>query len=90
MDRYTCRMARENPLRERTPRPIDPRNIEVIDDRTAEILRRMSPTEKIQASSDMFEHAKTMIAASLRAFHPQWSEDEIRRETMKRFTRAAE
>lgn len=65
--------------------PIDPRRIEVIDERQAEIFRRMSPLERIETGLSMAGFAREIIAAHLRARHPSWTEDRIARETVRRF-----
>lgn len=66
--------------------PIDPRRIEVIDDATAEIYRRMTPVERMQKGLAMGGFARKVIAAGVRAAHPSWTEDEIRKETARRFS----
>jgi hypothetical protein len=64
---------------------IDPRRIEVIDDATAEMYRRMTPVERIKRGLAMGAFARKIIAAGVRAAHPAWSEAEVRKETARRF-----
>lgn len=46
------------------------------DPRT-EILRRMTPEQKLNAAMRLYWSARALKAAGLRAEHPDWSEQEI-------------
>ena len=65
-------------------RPIDPRNIEVIDDDLAAILRQKTPAERIAMAADANETARVLAAAGIRHCHPEWSELQVRREVARR------
>lgn len=65
--------------------PLDPRRIEVIDDKTAEILRKMTPQERVERGLAMGEFGRTVIAARVRDIHPDWDEAKVRAEVMRRF-----
>lgn len=41
------------------------------------IIRAMTPVQKLQAAQRLYESAKQLKAAALRAQHPDWSEDQI-------------
>ena len=64
---------------------IDPRRIEVVDDRVAEILRRMSGAERLRLASEIWESAHSRIEAYLRKNHPQWSDRALLDEMHKRY-----
>jgi hypothetical protein len=64
---------------------IDPRRIEVVDDRVAEILRRMSGAERLRLASEIWESARFRIEAYLRENHPQWSDRALLEEIHKRY-----
>ena len=66
---------------------IDPRRIEVIDDRTAEILRKMTPWMRVRRGLEMAEFARAVIATNVRHKHPDWSEARVQSETVRRFSR---
>ena len=56
---------------------LDDGQIEVVDERVAEALRRMTPAQraaKIQESQDLM---RRMIRARLRADHPDWSDQQV-------------
>jgi hypothetical protein len=67
---------------------LDPGQIEVVDDAVAEILRGKTPAERLGM---MFAANRTMrlrIEGALRTWHPEWSDERIRREVAQRMTRA--
>lgn len=69
--------------------PIDPSRIEVIDDRTAEMLRGMSPAWKLELANRMYLDARAMIRSALRIEHADWTTDRIEREVARRTSRGA-
>jgi hypothetical protein len=69
--------------------PIDPRRIAVIDDKTAEILRGMSPARKLEMANVMYVQAGEMIACMIRSTRPNLAESEVRAEVRKRMSRGA-
>ena len=53
-----------------------------IDDGRAvqiDIFRRMTPTEKLSAASRLYWSARRFKEAALRAFHADWSDEQIRK-----------
>jgi hypothetical protein len=66
-----------------------PRKIEVIDDATAEMLRRKTGAERLAIASRMYAAARTMLLAHLRQLHPDWSEERITREAGRRLSHGA-
>jgi hypothetical protein len=65
----------------------DPRRIEVIDDAVAEILRKKSPAEKVGMIVDADRVMRLRVEAALRTWHPDWTEQDVRREVARRMTR---
>jgi hypothetical protein len=51
--------------------------IEVIDDEMAEILRRMTPAQKLSAANDMWRYARQRLVAHFRREHPDRDEKAI-------------
>jgi hypothetical protein len=64
---------------------IDPRRIEVIDDATVAMLRRMSPIERVRRGLGMGDFARRTLEAGVRYAHPGWDEQRIKTEALRRF-----
>lgn len=69
--------------------PLDPRRIEVIDDKTAEILRRMTPAQKLAQLDSMVSDAREMVTCVLRSQHPEWTPEQLRAEVRRRISHGA-
>jgi hypothetical protein len=69
---------------------IDPRNIEVLDDDIAAVLREKTPAERVAMAADANETARKLVAAGIRHFHPDWSERQVEREVARRMLREAD
>lgn len=69
---------------------IDPRRIEVIDEATAAVLRRMTPAAKLAALNTMVVQARAMIEHMLRSAHPDWNDERLQAEVRRRFARGAD
>ena len=54
-------------------------------DPATEIIARMTPAQKLQASMRLYWSARALEAAYLRAEHPDWSEQEIAAAVRKAF-----
>jgi hypothetical protein len=54
-------------------------------DPAIEIIARMTPAQKLQASMRLYWSARALKAAYLRAEHPDWSEPEIAAAVRKAF-----
>ena len=65
--------------------PLDPRRIEVIDDRTAAAYKRMTPSQRVEAAFRMNAFAREVIEANVRRAHPSWTADAVRAEVRRRF-----
>jgi hypothetical protein len=52
------------------------------------VLRAKTPAEKLALAESLYLTARAVKAASLRAFHPDWTEDHIAREVRDIFLAA--
>lgn len=68
---------------------MDPRRIEVLDDDMARVLKTKSGSERLEIASSMFASARRMLASHLSSIHPDWSRDQILRETARRLSHGA-
>ena len=63
--------------------------IEVVDDRMADVLRAKSPAERLAISWGMWRFARDTIRRVVADQHPDWSEDEVKREAARRLVHGA-
>ena len=68
---------------------MDPRQIEVIDDKMAEVLRRKTGAERLRIAFGLFSSARRMLLSMLRADHPDWSEERVNAEAVRRLSHGA-
>jgi hypothetical protein len=68
---------------------IDPRQVEVVDDDMARVLRSKTGAERLKIAFGMFTSARRMLLSHLGASHPDWSQAEILRETARRLSHGA-
>ncbi|MDX1763793.1 MAG: hypothetical protein R3231_05685 [bacterium] len=59
---------------------LDKGQIEVVDTRVAEILKRKTGEERLKMVWDAWDHFHCMAAARLRSTHPRWTEEQIEAE----------
>jgi len=69
--------------------PIDPSQIEVVDDDMAAVLRAKTGAERLRIAFAMYSSARRMLISHLSAEHPDWSEEEVRREAARRLSHGA-
>jgi hypothetical protein len=53
-----------------------------------EILRRMTPEQKLEASFNIYWTARELKAAGLRMLHPDWTEEQVQEEVRRIFFHA--
>ncbi|MBV9109273.1 MAG: hypothetical protein JO306_07700 [Gemmatimonadetes bacterium] len=58
--------------------------VELPDVRQMEIWSRWTPGERFRAAAELARGADDFLRAQLRSLHPEWSDDEIRREIRRR------
>ena len=66
--------------------PLDPRNVEIVDEDVARILRTKAGAERLKIAFGMYRSARRMLTSTLKADHPDWSEDQVREEVGKRLS----
>ena len=69
--------------------PTDPSRWEMVDDAMAAILRQKTPAQRLAIAFGMWDFAKQMIRSVLRAEHPDWTPEQIKRETARRMSHGA-
>lgn len=65
---------------------IGKRNIEIIDDTMAKILRGKNPHQRLGIAFGLWASAKRQITNYLRSEHPDWDDVMIQREVVKRLS----
>jgi hypothetical protein len=63
---------------------VDPRNIEVLDDAIAEVLRTKTFAERVKMIAAANRTARILAAAGVRYQHPDWTDDQVHREVIRR------
>jgi hypothetical protein len=61
-----------------------PQSIEVVDDDLAAVLRHKTPAERVEMIAAANRTARTLAAAGARFQHPDWSEQQIKAEVIRR------
>ena len=56
----------------------------MLDDELVGIYRSWTPAQRLKASDDMMRFTRSLLWGVLRAEHPDWSEEDIRREVARR------
>lgn len=65
------------------------RQIEVIDDDTAAMLRAKTGAERLAIASRMYAYARRTILLRIRSEHPDWQESQVIREAARRLSHGA-
>lgn len=60
--------------------------IEIVDDRVVEILRKKTPAERLAIADGLWMFARQVIGRIVAREHPDWSEDQVRREVARRMS----
>ena len=68
---------------------LDAGQIEVVDEDMAEVLRQKQPWERIEIGFNLWIDARKMLTSHLTATHPDWTEEQIRREVARRMSHGA-
>ncbi len=63
--------------------------IEMVDDAMVAILRQKTEAERLAIGFGMWRSARRLIEANARADHPEWSDDEVRRQVARRMSHGA-
>jgi len=68
------------------PFRLDPDQIELLDKEMVEVYRQKTPMERIKIASDMWDSAWMQISTMLRSIHPEWEEEVLKKEVIRRLT----
>ena len=63
---------------------LDVGQIEVVDERVAQILRQKTPAERMKMVSDGWNFAKMWLAGIIRSEHKDWDEKKVMEEVRRR------
>jgi hypothetical protein len=63
---------------------LDPRQVEVVDDRVAEVLRAKTPAERLRIGFNIWISTRRMLMAHIGHIHPEWSQEEVNDEVVGR------
>ena len=69
---------------------LDKGQIEVVDDKVAEILKKKTGQERLKMVWDSWTYFCQRTEAHLKSSHPEWTEEEIQKEIVKRVLYGAE
>lgn len=62
---------------------------DILDERIAAVWRQKTGAERIRIASDLFAFARKLTLASVRSMHPDWSPEQVWRETARRLSHGA-
>ena len=63
---------------------LDSSRIEVPDDAVVEVLRRLTPGERLVIANRMWVSARKTVEFIVRQAHPDWNEQQVRQEVARR------
>jgi hypothetical protein len=66
------------------------KGFEVVDEEMARVLREKTGAERLEIAWRMFASARGMLESHLRSEHPDWSEQQIRAEAVRRLSLGGE
>ena len=65
-------------------RSLYPNRIEVIDRDLAAVLRTKTPAERVEMIAAANRTARVLAAAGVRYLHPDWSDEQVQAEVIRR------
>ncbi len=68
---------------------LDPRQVEVLDEAMAEVLRQKRPQDRLQIGFNLWISAHKMLTSHIRDTHPDWDEKAVEREVARRLRHGA-
>ena len=84
--RFPVSPMRSGPVPERR---LDSGQIEVVDDAMAKVLQKKEPWERIAIGFNLWIGAWKMLTTHLASTHPDWNQERIRREVVRRMSHGA-
>lgn len=68
---------------------LDRRQIEVVNDDMAEVLRSKTPAERIRIGFGLWTSARNMLMVNLKKTYPEWDTERLNREVARRLSHGA-
>lgn len=68
---------------------MDLSRIEVIDDDMCDILKKKTSLDRLMIGFGLWRSAKTQLFNYLQSLHPEWDEEKIRQEIVRRISHGA-
>ena len=65
---------------------IDKRNLEIIDNVMAQVLREKTPQQRLAIAFGMWNSAKIQLTNHLRSQHSDWNEEMVKKEVARRMS----
>ena len=65
---------------------LDKGQIEVVDDKVAEILKKKTGQERLKMVWDSWVYFNERLRTYLKSNHPEWTDEELRKEIIRRMT----
>ncbi|HBO84775.1 MAG: hypothetical protein A2073_07445 [Deltaproteobacteria bacterium GWC2_42_11] len=65
---------------------IDNRNIEIIDDIMARVLREKTPQQRLAIAFNMWSFAQKQLTHYLHSIHADWNDEKVQQEAAKRLS----
>jgi hypothetical protein len=60
-----------------------------VDDQMVEILRKKTPAERLAIAFGLWRSARLILTGCLKSLHPEWDEEKVRREVVRRLSHGA-
>ena len=60
-----------------------------VDDQMVEILRRKTPAERLAIAFGLWRSARLILTGCLKSLHPEWDEEKVRQEVVRRLSHGA-
>ncbi len=68
---------------------LDPRQVEVLDESMAEVLRRKQPQDRLRIGFELWISTHRMLTTLIRDSHPEWDDEAVGREVARRLLHGA-
>ncbi|MGH7178384.1 MAG: hypothetical protein ACREJC_13480 [Tepidisphaeraceae bacterium] len=65
---------------------LDAGQIEVVDDAVADVLRTKTPAQRIAMIFEAHRTMRGVVEGALRTWHPDWSDEQVRRGVARRMS----
>lgn len=69
---------------------LDAGQLEMVDETVVRVLREKTPAERIAMTAAAHRTARALLAAGVRFRHPDWTDEQVNREVVRRLTRGAD